>query len=69
MLVNMNFWLAEMFYQEKPSWKNLQQDCIFTLGKELKAQTDIANKQYEKLDNLHGFDKIINKRKTNIYKM
>ena len=34
------------------------------LGKELKAQTDIAKKRYQKLNNIYEFDKII-KRKTN----
>ena len=29
------------------------------LGKELKAQTDIAKKQYQKLGNTYEFDKII----------
>ena len=28
------------------------------LGKEMKAQTDIANKQYRKLDNTYEFDRI-----------
>ena len=31
------------------------------LGKELKAQTEIAMKQYQILDNIFGFDKTINK--------
>ena len=31
------------------------------LGKKLKAQTDIAKKQYQKLDNTYEFDKIIKK--------
>ena len=35
------------------------------LSKELKAQTDIAKKQYQKLDNTYEFHKII-KKKTNI---
>ena len=34
------------------------------LGKELKAQTDIAKKRYQKLNNIYEFDEII-KRKTN----
>ena len=34
-----------------------------SLGKELKAQTDIAKKQYQKLDNTFGFEKIIKKEK------
>ena len=33
------------------------------LGKELKAQTDITKKQYAKLDDTFGFDKIIKKEK------
>ena len=34
------------------------------LGKDLKAQTDIAKKQYRKLDNKFEFDKIIKKEKS-----
>ena len=33
------------------------------LGKELKAQTDIPKKHYQKLDNTFEFDKIIKKEK------
>ena len=33
------------------------------LGKELKAQTDIANKQHQKLGHTYKFDKIIKKKK------
>ena len=33
------------------------------LGKKLKAQTDIANKQHQKLDNTFEFDKRIKKEK------
>ena len=33
------------------------------LGKELKAQSDIAKKQYEKVDDTYEFDKIIKKEK------
>ena len=33
------------------------------LGRELKAQTDIAKKQYQKLGNNYEFDKIIKKEK------
>ena len=33
------------------------------LGKELKAQTDIPKKHYQKLDNNFEFDKIIKKEK------
>ena len=38
------------------------------LGKELKAQTDIAKKRYQKLNNIYEFDEII-KRKTNTWKL
>ena len=34
------------------------------LGKELKAQTDIAKKQYKKLDDTDMFDETINKKST-----
>ena len=37
------------------------------LGKELKAQTDIAKKQYQKLGDSIGFDKVI--KKENYYKL
>ena len=33
------------------------------LGKELKAQTDIAKKQYQQLDDTYKFDKILKKEK------
>ena len=33
------------------------------LGKELKTQTDIANKQYQKLDDIYEFDKMIKNEK------
>ena len=33
-----------------------------TLGKELKAQTDIAEKQYQKLDDRDMFDETINEK-------
>ena len=39
------------------------------LGKNLKAQIDVAKKQYQKLDNTYDFDKKIKKRKTNILKI
>ena len=40
----------------------------FLLGRELKAQTGIANKHYEKLDNTLEFNKIIkNEPKFNNY--
>ena len=34
----------------------------FPLGNELKAQTDIAEKQYQKLDNTDEFDETINEK-------
>ena len=39
------------------------------LGKEFKGQTEIAKKQYQKLDNTFGFDKIVKKRKTSTSKL
>ena len=36
--------------------------------KELKAQTDIARKQYQKLDNTYGLDKIIKTGKPTLKK-
>ena len=36
----------------------------FPLGNELKAQIDIAKKQYQKLDNTDEFDKTINEKST-----
>ena len=38
------------------------------LDRELKAQTDIAKKQYQKLDNTYEFDKIIEKEKPTLKK-
>ena len=40
-----------------------------SLGKELKAQTDITKKQHQQLDNTHEIDKIIKKEKSNIKKI
>ena len=37
-----------------------------SLGKELKAQTDTAKKQYQKLDDTFGFNKIIKEEKTTL---
>ena len=36
------------------------------LSKELKAETNIAKKQYQKLDDTYEFDKIIKKKKTKV---
>ena len=38
------------------------------LGKELKVQTDIAKKQYQKFDNTYKFDKIIKEGKATLNK-
>ena len=35
-----------------------------SLGRELKARTDIAKKQYQKLDNTFEFDQVIKKKQT-----
>ena len=39
-----------------------------SLGKKLKAQTDIAKKQHQKLDNTYEFDKIIKNKKNPEFK-
>ena len=51
-----------MLYQKKNA--ALKQFEHSPLGKELKAQTDIAKKQYEKLDNTDESDETINKIST-----
>ena len=53
MLVNMNFWKANVL-PEKDFLENAANMEVFEyspLDKELKAQTDISKKQYQKLDN------------------
>ena len=53
MLVNMNFWLAKMYYQNNDLLEKavvLKKVEYSPLGKELKAQTSPAEKQYQKLD-------------------
>ena len=53
MLVNMNFWKANVL-PEKDFLENAANMKVFEyspLDKELKAQTDISKKQYQKLDN------------------
>ena len=53
MLVNMNFWLAKMYYQNNDLLEKavvLKKFEYSPLGKELKAQTSPAEKQYQKLD-------------------
>ena len=58
----MSFWLAKLFYQKKDLLQKIAVRKRFKyllLDKELKAQTDIAKKQYQKLGNTYEFDKII----------
>ena len=54
-----------MCYQRKTCWENLLQRRFeySPLGKKLKAQTDIAKKQYQKLDDTFKLDKMIKKEK------
>ena len=54
--------LPEKYLLEKSA--ELTRFKYFLLGKELKAQTDIAKKQYQKLDDTHEFDETINKKST-----
>ena len=64
MLVNMNFLQAKMFFPEKDllekvaAMKRLEYS---PLGKELKAQADMAEKQNQKFDNTYDSEKIIKK--------
>ena len=49
-----------MFYRKKIYQKKLLQKNIFEyspLGDELKKQTGVAKKQYQKLDKVYEFDK------------
>ena len=57
-LVNMNFYLSKCFIQKRPIEKaaTMNRFEYSPLGKELKTQTDIAKKQYQKLDDTFGFD-------------
>ena len=60
MLVNMSFWLAKTFYQkndllEKAATMKTFEYC--PAGSEFKKQTDIAKKQYQRLDKVYEFDK------------
>ena len=70
MLVNVNFELVKMFYQKDllekaAAMKRFEHS---SLGKELKAQTDITKKLYLRLDNTFGFDKTIKKEKPTLKK-
>ena len=66
----MNFRLTKMFYQKDLPEKTatIKRFEYFLLGSEFKKQTDIAEKQYKKLDTPYEFDKI-KKRKTNNQKI
>ena len=57
-----------MFYLKKTCYKKFLQRKDLPLGKELKAQTDIAKKPYQKLDDTFGFDKIIKKEEPTLKK-
>ena len=54
-----------MFYQRKTCVGNqlkLKKKTEYSpLGKELRAQTDMAKKQYQKLDDSYEFEKMIKK--------
>ena len=53
--------LPKTDFQEKTfAWKKFEYS---PLGNELKAQTDIAKKQYQKCDKIFEFDKIIKREK------
>ena len=60
MLVNINFWLAKMFYQKKDLLEKaagLKRFEYSPLRKELKSQTSAAEKQYQKLDKVFESNK------------
>ena len=57
------FWLEKDLLEKGAAMKRFE---YYSLSNELKAQTDIAKKQYQKLDDTYEFDKIIKKRKANI---
>ena len=60
-----------MFYQKKNLLEKTATMIRFEyspLRKELKVQTDIAKKQYQKLDDAFEFDKIIKKEKPTLKK-
>ena len=60
-----------MFYQKKTCWKKaatMKRFEYLPLDKESKSQTDIAKRQYQKLDNTFEFDKIIKKEKPTLKK-
>ena len=59
----MNFWLAKIFYPKDLLEKAaaLKRFEYSPLGRELKRQTSVAEKQYQKLDNTYKSDKITKK--------
>ena len=65
MLENMNFWLAKILPEKNLLEKEATMNKLwyYSQDKELKTQTDIPNKQYQKLDETFQFDKIIKKEK------
>ena len=66
MLVNLNFWIGKVVLPEKELLEKATRIKRFEyspLRKELETQTDIAKKQYQKLDNTYEFDKIIKMEK------
>ena len=53
-----------MFYQEKKLLEKaatMKKSEYSPLGKKLKVPTDIAKKQYQRLDKIYEFDETINK--------
>ena len=57
----MNFWLAKIFYPKDLLEKAAALKRFSPLGRELKRQTSVAEKQYQKLDNTYKSDKITKK--------
>ena len=62
-IANMNFWLAKIFYPKDLLEKAaaLKRFEYSPLGRELKRQTSVPEKQYQKLDNTYKSDKITKK--------
>ena len=66
MLVNTNFWPVNMNFWKAATMKSFDYS---PLGKELKAQTDLAKKQYQKLGDTYEFDKTIKKEMSTYSKL
>ena len=66
--------MAKIFYLKKKQKKLLEKAATIKrfeyspLGKELNAQTDIAKKQYQKLDHKYESEKVIKKEKPMVKK-